>query len=235
MSGKGEHTMVQNASELETPMSNAGPSRFLSMGWRVGLVPGGATIPDTRLVELVEGSSPMKPGRALDLGCGMGRNAIYLAQRGWEVVAIDLAEYAVETGRRRASAADTSVRFIHGDVTKLSEYDIGDGFSLIVDVGCYQALPAKEQAAHTATVTRIAAPEAVLLMLAIMHIPGKPSLTPDDLRQRFPGWHLTDASPVSTTELNRYNRGAGARMLSAAMSRFKARRYELHRDRDEAS
>jgi SAM-dependent methyltransferase len=205
------------------------------MGWRAGIVPGGAPIPDSRLVELVEGPGAIAPGRALDLGCGKGRNAIYLAQRGWEVVAIDLAEYAVEAARRRASAAAASVRFIWGDVTKLPEYDIGDGFSLIVDVGCYQALPASEQAAYTATVTRIAAPEATLLMLAIMHIPGKPSLTEDDLGMRFPGWRLAEASPVSTRELNTYNHGAGARVLSAAMSRFKARRYELRRDAVEAS
>lgn len=209
---------------------------MLSLGWRAGLVPGGAEIPDTRLAELVEGradgSAALQPGRALDLGCGMGRNAIYLARHGWDVVAIDLAEYAVEVARRRADDAGVTVRFIDGDVTKLPEFNIGDRFSLLVDIGCYQALPAKEQVAHTASVTRVAAPGAVLLMLAIMHIPGKPSLTPDDVRDRFHGWDLIDASPVRTAELNSYNKGVPSRVLSAAMSGFKARRYELRRRAD---
>ena len=214
-------------------MSDTGPSRMLSLGWRAGLVPGGADLPDGRLSELVEGRDggpdALRQGRALDLGCGMGRNAIYLANRGWDVVAIDLAGYAMEVARRRAADADATVRFIHGDVTRLSEFNVGDGFSLIVDVGCYQALPEKEHAAHVATVTRVAEPGAVLLMLAIMHIPGRPSLTPDDVQEQFPGWELVAASPVQTSELNAYNKGAGARVLSAAMSRFKARRYELRR------
>ena len=43
--------------------------------------------------------SEMKPGRALDVGCGEGADAIYLAQRGWQVTAIDPANGAVERGR----------------------------------------------------------------------------------------------------------------------------------------
>jgi SAM-dependent methyltransferase len=211
-------------------MKNNAPSQLLSLGWRAGLVPGGAEIPDSRLVEIVEGPGALKPGRALDLGCGKGRNAIYLAQQGWDVVAIDLAEYAVETARRRADDAGVSVRFIHGDVTKLSTFGIGTGFSLVVDVGCYQALPADAQADHIVAMTNVTAPDAVLLMLGIMRIPGKPSLTPDDLQRRFGGWRLVEATPVGTKELNTYNRGVGARVLSAAMSRFEAQRYELRRN-----
>ena len=44
----------------------------------------------------------LPPGRALDLACGEGRNAIWLARRGWEVTAIDFSEVAVERARRLA-------------------------------------------------------------------------------------------------------------------------------------
>jgi trans-aconitate methyltransferase len=41
-----------------------------------------AGVPDTRLIELVEGPHWLEQGRALDLGCGAGRNTPYLARRG---------------------------------------------------------------------------------------------------------------------------------------------------------
>lgn len=45
---------------------------------------------------LVDGASALPPGRALDLACGAGRNAAWLADRGWEVVALDGAEEAIK-------------------------------------------------------------------------------------------------------------------------------------------
>ena len=45
---------------------------------------------------LVEHATPLPPARALDLACGAGRNAVWLAQRGWEVVALDGAEEAIK-------------------------------------------------------------------------------------------------------------------------------------------
>lgn len=44
---------------------------------------------------LVDAASSLEPGRALDLACGAGRNAVWLAERGWEVVALDGAEEAI--------------------------------------------------------------------------------------------------------------------------------------------
>ncbi len=48
--------------------------------------------PDAALVELVGG---LRPGRALDLGAGKGRNSLWLARQGWQVTAVDLAEVAL--------------------------------------------------------------------------------------------------------------------------------------------
>jgi tellurite methyltransferase len=45
---------------------------------------------------LVDMASSLTPGRALDLACGAGRNAVWLAERGWEVVALDGAEEAIK-------------------------------------------------------------------------------------------------------------------------------------------
>ncbi len=51
----------------------------------------------------------LDPGRALDLACGEGRNATWLAERGWEVTAMDFSPVAVEKGRSRDTDVDWQV------------------------------------------------------------------------------------------------------------------------------
>ena len=51
----------------------------------------------------------MAPGRALDMGCGEGRNAVWLAGRGWNVTAYDFSTVALAKGRRSAGASGVEV------------------------------------------------------------------------------------------------------------------------------
>src|SRR3712207_6007173 len=57
--------------------------------------------PDPLLVELIE-SGVISPGRTLEIGCGTGTNAIFLAQHGFDVLGIDISEVAVEKARAKA-------------------------------------------------------------------------------------------------------------------------------------
>jgi SAM-dependent methyltransferase len=57
------------------------------------------------------------PGAAVDLAAGEGRNAIWLATRGWQVTAVDFSAAGLDTGRRRATAADVDVAWVLADVT----------------------------------------------------------------------------------------------------------------------
>lgn len=68
--------------------------------------------PDESLVEL---ASPLEPGRALDLGAGEGRNALWLASKGWAVVAVDLSEVALGRLRGFADAAGLQIETVRGD------------------------------------------------------------------------------------------------------------------------
>ncbi|MBJ8347743.1 bifunctional 2-polyprenyl-6-hydroxyphenol methylase/3-demethylubiquinol 3-O-methyltransferase UbiG [Antrihabitans sp. YC2-6] len=63
--------------------------------------------PNAVVVEIV---TVLHPGRALDLACGEGRNAIWLATRGWEVSAIDFSQVAIDKARTVASKSPRSVR-----------------------------------------------------------------------------------------------------------------------------
>ncbi|MGY2701982.1 class I SAM-dependent methyltransferase [Nocardioides sp. HB32] len=67
----------------------------------------------------------LEPGRALDLAAGEGRNAIWLARRGWEVTAADFSQVALDKGRRLAG--ETPVRWVRADATRWDEpaaYDL---------------------------------------------------------------------------------------------------------------
>jgi SAM-dependent methyltransferase len=58
---------------------------------------------------LVEHDSPLAPGAALDVGCGEGADAIWLAERGWQVTALDVSPVAMERGARRAAELDAEL------------------------------------------------------------------------------------------------------------------------------
>lgn len=69
--------------------------------------------PDPTLVEV---SAMLEPGRALDLGSGDGRNAIWLARRGWRVTAVDFSTVAIERARSRAAAVGADVEWRREDL-----------------------------------------------------------------------------------------------------------------------
>ena len=72
-------------------------------------VPFFADRPDESLVEWF-GAGLLAPGRVLELGCGPGRNAVYLAGQGCGVEAVDFSAEAIEWARRRAEAAGAAVQ-----------------------------------------------------------------------------------------------------------------------------
>ncbi len=61
-------------------------------------------------LELVEESEGLTPGRALDLGCGEGGDAIWLARQGWQVTATDVSSVAIERAARHAAQAGVAER-----------------------------------------------------------------------------------------------------------------------------
>lgn len=66
---------------------------------------------------VVESVAGLTPGAALDLAAGEGRNAVWLAEQGWRVTAVDFSPVAVERGRELAAARDVTVEWRVADVT----------------------------------------------------------------------------------------------------------------------
>jgi SAM-dependent methyltransferase len=83
--------------------------------------------PDDQLVVF---SRRLKPGRALDLGAGEGRNSLWLAQQGWRVTAIDFSDVALSRLRQAATARGLAVETVNADIGDyLAE---GEQFDLVV-------------------------------------------------------------------------------------------------------
>jgi len=76
-----------------------------------------STEPDPTLVDEI---GSLRPGRALDLGAGDGRNAIWLAERGWKVTAVDFSQVALERGRSRSEAGGVTVDWQLADLLEWS-------------------------------------------------------------------------------------------------------------------
>lgn len=93
--------------------------------------------PNRFLVEEVAG---LAPGRALDLACGEGRNALWLADRGWRVVGVDFSAVALERARRMAAARRLAVEWVLADVR--SWEPSAAGFDLVIVM--YLHLPWQE-------------------------------------------------------------------------------------------
>lgn len=113
--------------------------------------------PDENLASLLD-RGLVKPGRALDLGCGPGRNSLYLASMGFEVDAVDLSPAAVAWAGSRAAEAGVEVRFHCGDAFDLLTAESGGPYDLIYDSGCFHHLPPHRRISYRALLDRALAP-----------------------------------------------------------------------------
>jgi SAM-dependent methyltransferase len=113
--------------------------------------------PDENLVSYLD-RGLITPGRALDLGCGPGRNAIHLAAAGFAVDAVDLSPTAIAWARDRARDAGTEVHFHCGDAFTATATDLAGPYDLIYDSGCFHHLPPHRRISYLALLDRALAP-----------------------------------------------------------------------------
>ena len=149
----------------------------------------------SELVKLVE-SGDLLPGRAIDLGCGEGDNAIFLAQHGFQVTAVDFSPAAIAKAKAKAQQAGTEVDFVIDDLTRLT--GVSGHFDVLVDYGTFDDLSNKDRAAYVDKVRSLAKPGAKFLLwcfewelkgwerLATAILPPRNiTLRPGEVEQRF--------------------------------------------------
>jgi SAM-dependent methyltransferase len=151
-------------------------------------------------------------GQVLDVGCGLGENALYLAARGLDVTGIDIAPTAIRRAGARAEELGLEVEFLVADATTLDGL-AGRTFDTILDSGLYHGLTADQRRACLAALHRAAAPGARLYLhcasdaLPPQIAPPHP-YTEHDVRQSLTdaGWiiiRFADSSHATNPALTR--------------------------------
>ncbi|MDM4719682.1 class I SAM-dependent methyltransferase [Micromonospora sp. WMMA1363] len=154
---------------------------------------------------VVDAAGGRTPGRAMDAGCGEGTEAIWLAQQGWEVTAVDIAS----TVLRRAAARATEhgvpdVRWVGADLTVWKPDDL---FELVTS---HYAHPSGSQLAFYERLARWVAPGGTLLIVGHPHHhgagqprghqpPAEASVTAADITAHLDGtvWAVDTAAEIA--------------------------------------
>lgn len=144
----------------------------------------------------------LKAGRALDLGTGEGRNAVWLAEQGWQVSAVDFSEVSLDKARRLAKARKVNVEWVVADVTRYQPRRAR--YELVFM--CYLQLPEHERRRVMAHARDAVAPGGTFLYIAhdlsnLQHGHGGPKdpavlCTPKDVVSDLPGFEVLKAEVV---------------------------------------
>jgi len=102
-------------------------------------------------------------GRVLDVGCGTGENALFLASRGCLVVGIDLAPAAIEQAQRKARERASAAVFEIADALKLAE--LGRTFDAVIDCGVFHVFSDQQRPLYVASLAAVLAPGGKYFML----------------------------------------------------------------------
>jgi SAM-dependent methyltransferase len=132
--------------------------------------------PNGALVTELDGASP---GRALDVGCGEGADAIWLAKAGWNVTGVDVSDVALARAAEAGSAAGVTVQWLHADVAASPPSERYDLVSVL-----YPALKRSPEEDAIRALLGAVAPGGTLLVV------GHAPLDPEYARRH--GFELTD-------------------------------------------
>jgi len=116
----------------------------------------------TELVEALESGLVREGQTALDIGCGAGSEAVFLAARGIAVIGVDASPVALKLARRRSEEANVIVDWRQGDAVHLPVRDNAVDFAL--DRGCFHVISRRRRRRYAREVARVLRPGGALLL-----------------------------------------------------------------------
>ena len=170
--------------------------------YRSGQMPWDERMPPPEVIAIAE---ILPPGRMIDIGCGFGRTAIYMSQKGWEAIGIDYVPEAIEGARQRAAALDANVTFLNESTIDMPYLE--GPFDLAVDVGCMHSFSDEERDRHIQELARLLAPGATYMLFAHLkdenddNPPGRNRPTPALLQTLLAPWFTLERQELGTTQV----------------------------------
>jgi len=144
--------------------------------------------PSTELKRMVE-TGQIKPCRTVEIGCGTGSDAIYLASQGFDVTAIDIAPTALSIAARKAEQAGVQVNWMLADILNVPPLE---PFDVVYDRGCYHEVRQRDPGAYVAAVKKLTRDRSKVLILAgnankdtYWRFEGPPRVKEQDIRSDF--------------------------------------------------
>jgi SAM-dependent methyltransferase len=154
---------------------------------------------------LVEELQALAPGRALDVACGEGRNAVWLASKGWHVTGVDFSRAGLAKAQRLATDRGVEVAWVEADVVEWQP----PSASFDVVVVLYLHLPAEQRRQALARAAAALAPGGILLVVGhdvsnLLKGTGGPQdpavlFGPEQIVEDLPGLQIERAERVTRT------------------------------------
>lgn len=170
----------------------------------LGTPPWDISGPQPAFVLLAEGGEIT--GRVLDVGCGSGENALYLASRGLRVVGVDASPRAITQAKHKSQERGLDTVFAVGDVLGLGEIEGLGSFDVVIDSGCFHTFADQQRNQFVASLAAILKAGGRYRMLCFSDAEpgdwGPRRVTAQEIRDVFSaGWVVESIEPGAFSTL----------------------------------
>jgi SAM-dependent methyltransferase len=186
--------------------------RYEINAWDIG--------PRKELVDVIE-SGRVQPCRTIYLGSGTAKNAIFMAQHGFDVTAVDYVASAIELGRKRAKEAGVDIDFIQDDLTNLRH--VTGIFDFLVDFGTLDDLNADDRDLYLDNVLPLTRPGTRFFLWCFewpsrrldKFLPFPMRLEPGEVERRFGRWfEIESISRSLNPDLSGFEPGSATYLMT---------------------
>ncbi len=172
--------------------------------------------PARALVQLLR-KKGVRAGKALDVCCGAGTNAAYLAKKGFQVTGIDISRKAVEYAAENCERRKLKCRFIVGNVLKLPF--ARNTFDLVFDRGCYHHMPQSGKPRFAGLIAKVLKKGGIYLLLCFSYRDeyfGR-GVSKEEIRENFSKYFKIESIRPS---VHREPDGTGREFYSVVMEKI---------------